>query len=77
MVLEKLSESLKNTLKKIAGSVLVDKKLIEELVKEIQKALLKAVPTDRLPSIGQMNRSSCSGLKRSRAGKAKSRMVLL
>jgi hypothetical protein len=42
MVLEKLSESLKNTLKKIAGSVLVDKKLINELVKDIQRALLHA-----------------------------------
>ncbi len=42
MVLEKLSESLKNILKKIAGSALVDKRLIDELVKEIQKALLSA-----------------------------------
>ena len=42
MVLEKLSESLKNTLKKVAGASFVDKKLIEELVKEIQRALLAA-----------------------------------
>lgn len=42
MVLEKLGSSLKNTLAKIAGAVLVDEKLINELVKEMQKALLQA-----------------------------------
>ena len=42
MVLDKLSESLKNTLKKIAGSIFVDEKLINELVKDIQRALLQA-----------------------------------
>jgi len=35
MVLEKLGDSLKNTLKKIAGSIFVDDKLINELVKDI------------------------------------------
>ena len=42
MVLEKLSESLKNTLQKIAKSLFVDEKLINELVKEIQRALLQS-----------------------------------
>ncbi|MBU1704164.1 MAG: signal recognition particle receptor subunit alpha, partial [Nanoarchaeota archaeon] len=42
MVLEKLGDSLKNTLKKIAGSVFVDEKLINELVKDIQRALLQS-----------------------------------
>src|SRR3989344_3243315 len=42
MVLEKLSESLKGTLSKIAGALFVDEKLINELVKDIQKALLQA-----------------------------------
>ncbi|MBI2663062.1 signal recognition particle protein [Candidatus Woesearchaeota archaeon] len=42
MVLDTLSSSLKNTLKKIANSMFVDDTLINELVKEIQKALLKA-----------------------------------
>lgn len=42
MVLEKLGSSLKNTLAKIAGAVLVDEKLINELVKGIQKALLQS-----------------------------------
>jgi signal recognition particle subunit SRP54 len=42
MVLEKLSDSLKNTLQKIASSVFVDEKLINELVKDIQRALLQA-----------------------------------
>jgi len=42
MVLEKLSDSLKSTLKKIAKSVFVDEKLINELVKDIQRALLQA-----------------------------------
>lgn len=42
MVLEKLSESLKNTLSKIARAVFVDEKLVNELVKDIQRALLQA-----------------------------------
>lgn len=42
MVLEKLSDSLKNTLKKIAGSLFVDETLINELIKDIQRALLQS-----------------------------------
>lgn len=42
MVLEKLSASLKNTLQKIARSMFVDEKLINELIKDIQRALLQA-----------------------------------
>ncbi len=42
MVLEKLGDSLKNTLSKIAKSVFVDEKLINELVKDMQKALLQS-----------------------------------
>jgi len=39
-VLEKLGSSLKETLSKIAKSVFVDERLIDELVKDIQRALL-------------------------------------
>ncbi len=42
MVLDRLSQSLKKTLQKIAGSMFVDEKLINELVKDIQRALLQA-----------------------------------
>lgn len=42
MVLEKLGESLKETVRKIAGSLFVDEKLVNELVKDIQRALLQA-----------------------------------
>ncbi|MEK6922861.1 MAG: signal recognition particle protein Srp54 [Nanoarchaeota archaeon] len=42
MVLEKLSTSLKSILKKIARAGFVDKALIEELIKEIQKSLIHA-----------------------------------
>lgn len=42
MVLEKLSTSLKSSLQKIAKSIFVDEKLITELVKDIQRALLQA-----------------------------------
>lgn len=42
MVLEKLSTSLRNTLQKIAKSMFVDEKLLNELVKDIQRALLQA-----------------------------------
>lgn len=42
MVLEKLGDSLKNTLAKIKSSIFVDEKLINELVKDIQRALLQS-----------------------------------
>jgi len=42
MVLEKLGSSIKNTLSKIAKAIFVDEKLINELVKDIQRALLQA-----------------------------------
>ncbi|MCF7872574.1 signal recognition particle receptor subunit alpha [Candidatus Woesearchaeota archaeon] len=42
MVLEGLSQSLKKTLSKITGSIFVDEKLINELVKDIQRALLQS-----------------------------------
>ena len=42
MVLEKLGDSLKNTLQKIAKSIFVDDKLINELIKDIQRALLQS-----------------------------------
>ncbi|MBN2422538.1 signal recognition particle protein [Candidatus Woesearchaeota archaeon] len=42
MVLEKLGNSLKSTLEKIAKSVFVDETLINELVKDIQRALLQS-----------------------------------
>ncbi len=42
MVLEKLGDSLKSTLNKITKSVFVDEKLINELVKDIQRALLQS-----------------------------------
>lgn len=40
MVLDRLGSSLKSTLTKITKAVVVDKKLVNELVKEIQRALL-------------------------------------
>jgi len=42
MVLENLSTSLKNTLAKITKALFVDEKLINELVKDIQRALLQS-----------------------------------
>ncbi|MEM4397100.1 MAG: signal recognition particle protein Srp54 [Candidatus Woesearchaeota archaeon] len=42
MVLEKLSNSLKSTLEKIAKAVFVDDTLINELIRDIQRALLQA-----------------------------------
>jgi signal recognition particle subunit SRP54 len=42
MVLEKLGSSLKDTLQKISKAVFVDEKLINELVKDIQRALLQS-----------------------------------
>ncbi|RJQ17180.1 signal recognition particle protein [Candidatus Woesearchaeota archaeon] len=42
MVLEKLGDSLKNTLEKITKAIFIDEKLVNELVKDIQRALLQA-----------------------------------
>jgi len=42
MVMDKLSNNLKNVLKKIAGAPIIDEQLINELVKDIQRALLSA-----------------------------------
>ncbi len=42
MVLDKLGSSLKETLSKIAKSLFVDEKLVNELVKDIQRALLQS-----------------------------------
>ncbi len=42
MVLEKLGSSLKSTLSKIAKSMFIDEKLINELIKDIQRSLLQA-----------------------------------
>src|SRR3989338_7356977 len=42
MVLEKLGDSLKNTLSRITKSLFIDEKLINELVKDIQRALLQS-----------------------------------
>jgi signal recognition particle subunit SRP54 len=42
MVLDSLADSLRGTLKKIANAAYIDKTLIKEVVREIQRALLKA-----------------------------------
>ena len=42
MVLDDLGDSLKGTLKKIANAVHIDSKLIKEVVRDIQRALLQA-----------------------------------
>lgn len=42
MVLDKLSDSLRETLKKITKAVFVDERLVNDLVKDIQRALLQA-----------------------------------
>jgi signal recognition particle subunit SRP54 len=42
MVLDDLGSSLKGTLKKIANAVYVDSKLIKEVIRDIQRALLQA-----------------------------------
>lgn len=42
MVFEKLSESLKGTLKKIAKSLYLDKKLVDEALKDIQRTLISS-----------------------------------
>lgn len=40
MVLDKLGSSLKDALSKVKNSITVDRTLVEEVVKEIQKSLL-------------------------------------
>ncbi len=48
MVLDNLSNSLKTTLSKIKNSITVDRNLVEEIIKEIQKALLSSDVNVRL-----------------------------
>ena len=48
MVLESLSSSLRETFRKIAGSSYIDKDVIREMIKEIQRALLKSDVNVRL-----------------------------
>ncbi len=48
MVLNKLGDNFKNILKKISGSYKVDRELIEEVIKEIQKSLLSTDVNVRL-----------------------------
>jgi signal recognition particle subunit SRP54 len=42
MVLEKLGEALKSSLKKVTQSIFFDEKLVNSVIKDIQRALLKA-----------------------------------
>ena len=42
MVLDSLSTSLKNSLKKITSALFIDEKTVNELVQNIQRALLAA-----------------------------------
>jgi signal recognition particle subunit SRP54 len=42
MVMDKLSSTLKNTLSKITGATFIDENLVNEIVKDIQRALLQA-----------------------------------
>lgn len=42
MVLEKLGSALKKTLSKIANAIFLDKKVIEEIVKDLRRSLLEA-----------------------------------
>ena len=48
MVLDNLGDSLKRTIKKIANAVHVDAKLVKEVVRDIQRALLQAVVNVKL-----------------------------
>ena len=41
-MLDKLGSSLKDALKKLAGKTVVDRAAVEELVKDLQRALIQA-----------------------------------
>ena len=42
MVLEKLGEVLRNSVRKISNSIFVDKKLTDEIIKELQRVLIES-----------------------------------
>ncbi len=42
MVLDKLGNALKSSIKRISGAIFVDKKLIDEIIKDLQRALIEA-----------------------------------
>ena len=41
-MLEKLGEALRKTTNKIANAIFLDKKIVEEIIKELQRALISA-----------------------------------
>ena len=41
-MLDKLGSALKNATNKLASAIFVDKKLIEEVIKDLQRALISA-----------------------------------
>ena len=41
-MLEKVSDALKNGMKKITNAIFVDKKLIDAIIKDLQRALIEA-----------------------------------
>ena len=41
-MLEKIGSSLQNGIKKISNAIFVDKKLIDEIIKDIQRSLIEA-----------------------------------
>ena len=48
MALEKLGDSLKNTFGKIRSAIFIDEKLVNEIVRDIQRALLASDANVRL-----------------------------
>ena len=42
MVLEKIGSSLKSGITKISNAIFLDKKLIDQIIKDIQKSLIEA-----------------------------------
>jgi signal recognition particle subunit SRP54 len=57
MVLDKLGSVLKGGIKKISSAIFVDKKLIDGIVKDLQKALIEAdVNLELVLSLSQKTR---------------------
>ena len=60
MVLEKLGNILKKGVTKISNAIFLDKKLVDEIVKDIQRALIEAdVNVELVFQLSQKNQKTC------------------
>jgi signal recognition particle subunit SRP54 len=74
MVLDKLGDSLKTSIKKLLGSALIDEKLVEEIIKDIQRALIQADVDVKL--VFELSNKIRDSIKKAKKGFSKKEQVV-